>query len=71
MRVAEPNEDDWKMLKRVLKYFRGTIDLVLTLGANGITKMKSLVNVLYGIHSDCNNHTGKTMSWVWGLILGK
>ncbi len=27
-RVAKPNEDDWKKLKRVLQYLRGTIDLV-------------------------------------------
>ena len=56
--VLEPDEDDWKQLKRVLQYLIGTIDLVLTLGADDITKMKSWVNVSYGIHSDCKSHTG-------------
>lgn len=37
-RVSEPTEDDWVKLWRVLQYLRGTIDLVLTLGADGITK---------------------------------
>ena len=56
MGVAETDEDDWKMLKHVLHYLRGTIDLVLTLGAYDITKMKSWVDVSYGIHSDCKIH---------------
>ena len=51
-RVAELDKDDWKKLKRLLQYLRGTIDLVLTLGADDITKTKPWVNVLYGIHSD-------------------
>ena len=51
-RVAESDEDDWKKLKRVLHYLRGTIDLVLTLGADDITKMKSWVDVSYGVNSD-------------------
>ena len=39
-RVAEPDKDDWKRLKRVLQYLRGIINIVLTLGADNITKMK-------------------------------
>ena len=69
--VLEPDEDDWKQLKRVLQYLIGTIDLVLTLGADDITKMKSWVNVSYGIHSDCKSHTGGAMSWVWSVFLSK
>jgi len=44
-RVASPDEDDWKKLRRVLQYLRGTIDLKLTLGADDITKMESWVDV--------------------------
>lgn len=33
-RVREPDADDWKKLKRVLKYLKGTIDLTLTLTAD-------------------------------------
>ena len=67
-RVAEPDEDDWAKLKRVLQYLRGTIDLVLTLGADDLLKMKSWVDVSYGIHADCKSHTGGAISWGWGVI---
>ena len=59
--VAEPYEDDWNILKRVLQYLRGTIDIFLMLGADDITKLKSWVDVSYGIHSDCKSHIGGAM----------
>ena len=70
-RVSEPDEDDWKKLKRVLQYLKGTLDLKLTLGADDIKKMKSWVDVSYGIHADCRSHTGGLMSWGWGVLLSK
>ena len=70
-KVSEPDEDDWKKLKRVLQYLRGTIDLVLTIGADDITKAKSWVDVSYAIHNDCRSHTGGAMSWGWGVLLTK
>ena len=68
-RVAKPNEDDWKKLKRVLQYLRGTIDLVLTLGADDIANMQAWVDVAYAVHEDCKSHTGGVMSWGWGVVL--
>ena len=70
-RVSDPDEDDWKKLKRVLQYLYGTMDLVLTLGADDITKMKTWVDVSYGIHDDCRSHTGGAISWGWGVLLTK
>ena len=70
-RVAGPDEDDWLKLKRVLQYLRGTIDLVLTLGADDLLNMKSWVDVSYGIHDDCKSHTGGAVSWGWGVLLTK
>ena len=70
-RVSDPDEDDWKKLKRVLQYLHGTMDLVLTLGADDISKMKTWVDVSYGIHDDCKSHTGGAMSWGWGVLLTK
>ena len=70
-RVSCPTMDDWKKLRRVLQYLRGTIDLVLTLGADNIRKVKSWVDVSYGTHDDCKSHTGGAMSWGWGVLLTK
>ena len=69
--MKKPTEDDWKKLKRVLQYLRGTIDLKLTLGADDILKAKSWVDVSYGVHDDCRSHTGGAMSWGWGVLLTK
>jgi len=68
-RVTKPNEDDWKKLKRVLQYLRGTIDLVLTLGADDIANMQAWVDVAYAVHKDCKSHTGGVMSWGWRVVL--
>ena len=68
-RVSGPDEDDWNKLKRVLQYLRGTIDLVLTLGADDLLSMFAWVDVSYGIHNDCKSHTGGAISWGWGVLL--
>ena len=68
-RVSDPDMDDWNKLKRVLQYLRGTIDLVLTLGADDILDMFAWVDVSYGVHSDCKSHTGGAVSWGWGVLL--
>ena len=70
-RVSCPDTDDWKKLRRVLQYLNSTIDLVLTLGADDISKAKSWVDVSYGVHDDCRSHTGGAMSWGWGVLLTK
>ena len=70
-RVSEPDEDDWAKLKRVLMYLNGTIDMTLTIGADEITKMKSWVDVSYGVHHDCRSHTGGCISFGWGVLLTK
>ena len=40
-RVKQPNEDDWRKLKCVLKYLNGTRFLVLTLSADSISLISS------------------------------
>jgi hypothetical protein len=69
--VGCPDEDDWAKLRRVLQYIRGTLDLVLTLGADDTTMMKSWVDVSYGVHADCKSHTGGCISFGWGVLLTK
>lgn len=57
-----------ELLKRVLQYLRGTINLTLTLGADDICKMKAWVDVLYGIQDDCKSHTGGCVSFGQGVL---
>jgi hypothetical protein len=68
-RVSKPDEDDWKKLKRVLQYLRGTLDDKLILGALDMGKMKSFVDAAFAVHADMKSHTGGGISWGFGIIL--
>lgn len=70
-RVSKSNVKDWEKLKRVLQYLRGTLDLVLTLGADDITKMKTWVDASYAVHADMKSHTGGCISFGRGAIICK
>ena len=44
----------------------------MTLGGDDdITKMKLWVDVSYGVHDDCKSHTGRAISFGWGVFLTK
>ena len=48
---------------------RGTIDLVLTPGADDIANMQAWLDVAYAVQEDCKSHTGGVTSWGWGVEL--
>mmetsp|Transcript_13911 Transcript_13911/g.26194 ORF Transcript_13911/g.26194 Transcript_13911/m.26194 type:complete len:735 (+) Transcript_13911:3-2207(+) len=68
-RVSKPDEDDWKKLKRVLQYLKGTINDKLVLGGKDIGKMKSFVDASFAVHHDMKSHTGGGISWGIGILL--
>jgi AAA ATPase containing von Willebrand factor type A (vWA) domain len=68
-RVSKPDEDDWRKLKRVLQYLRGTLDDKLVLGCVDIGKMKSFVDASFAVHMDMKSHTGGGISWGIGILL--
>ena len=70
-RESNPTEDDWAKLRRVPKFLRGTIDLILILGADGMKKMQLLVDMSCGFHEDSKSHTGGTFFLVWRALLTK
>ena len=67
-RVKEPDEDDWKKLVRLLKYVNATLDLKLTLSANGTNVLKWWVDGSYAVHHDFKGHTGGTFTMGQGAI---
>ena len=62
MRVRNPDEDDWKKLRRLLGYLNRTIKLPLILRADGVNVLKLWVEASYLYHDDMRGHTGGTMS---------
>ena len=61
-RVGEPDEDDDKKLLRILKYLRGTRDIVLTLESDGTGTVNWWVDGEFAVHNDTKIHTGRMMS---------
>ena len=61
-RFREPDEDDWKKLRRLLEYLRGTIKLGMFLRADSLNVIKWWVDASYAIHPDMKVHTGANMS---------
>jgi hypothetical protein len=61
-RVQQPTRHDYNKLARVIKYLRGTRDLVLRLSADNLNIIKWWVDAAYGVHHDMRSHTGGVMS---------
>jgi hypothetical protein len=57
-RVKCPDVDDWKKLRRVMLYLRGTPDLPLTLEAGDMSILKWWIDASFVTHVDMKSHTG-------------
>ena len=66
-RVREPDQDDWLKLAHLMMYIRGTIDLPLTLSANGTGMLKWYVYRWYGVHPNMRGHSGVGLSMGTGF----
>jgi hypothetical protein len=61
-RIKELNEDNWKKLKRLLKYLNGTRNDVMTLKIDDMHVIKWWVDASFAVHPDFKSHTGGCMS---------
>ena len=61
-RVQESSRDDWKKLAHLIKYLRGTKDLVLKLGASGDSVLRWWIDGSHGVHPNMRGHTGGGLS---------
>ena len=67
-RVSKSDEDDWKKLKRVLKYVYGTLDYKRVIGAKSLKDLQAWIDAAYAVHWDMRSHTGGAMSFGIGTI---
>ena len=70
-RVSKSDEDDWKKLRRVIAYVKGTIDDVRIIGADSLSKIYTWIDAAYGVTSDMKSQTGGAMSLGLGVLHGK
>eukprot|EP00957_Ditylum_brightwellii_P083655 6358651-Ditylum_brightwellii.AAC.1 len=67
-RVKNPDEDNWKKLIRVMRYFCTTRDLPLTLKADSLNRMHWWIDASFAIHPDMRSHSGSVMMMGRGAI---
>ena len=70
-RVQKPDVDDWKKLKRLIMYLKGTEEFVLKLRAYNTKLLKWHVDASYAVHNDLRSHTGGNFTMGKGTIYGK
>ena len=61
-RVKQPDVDDWKKLRRCIRYLRDTKDLPFTLEAGEDIAIKWWIDASFAVHPDMRSHTGAAMS---------
>jgi hypothetical protein len=66
-RVKAPVEDNWKKLVRMIRYLRGTSELVLTLRADSTPILKWWVNGSHETHPNVRGQTGGCLSLGKGM----
>ena len=67
-RVKAPLEDDWKKLRRMMHYLRGTADLPLVLQGDGSGIIQWWADGSHAVHSNMRGQTGGCMSLGKGMI---
>ena len=56
-RVSDPDDDDWKKLRNVIKYLNSTMDMCLTLGADENMSPTWSMDAAYGVDGDCKGQS--------------
>ena len=70
-RVKEPDSDDWKKLRRMMMYLKGTQDMILKLSADNSRILKWHIDASYAVHPNMRSHTGGRLNMERGKVLGK
>ena len=69
-RVTNPDADDYKKLARVIKHFRRTKFLRLTLEATHLHQVHWLIDGAFAVHDNMKSHTGSFMTLGRGMMGG-
>ena len=67
-RVANPDQDDYMKLGKVIKYLENTMHLTLRLQADEANLLQWWVDAAYATHPDMKGHTGATFTMGHGSI---
>ena len=69
-RVQKPDVDDWKKLRRLIKYLNGTLDMPRILSMESLC-MNIFVDASHAAHPDMRGQTGGCVSMGYGVVHGR
>jgi hypothetical protein len=67
-RVDKCDEDNWKKLKRVLKWLKLTIDDNRVIGCDSLDSIFTWIDAAFAVHQNMRSQTGGAMSLGWGTL---
>ena len=70
-RVSNPSEEDWKKLKRVLGFIKGTINDKRRMGIDDMCNIVTMIDASHAVHENMLSHTGGLVSLGIGILYGK
>lgn len=59
-RVKQPDEDDWKKLRRCMAYLRGTQEMITTLSME-TNILKVWIDASFAVHPNMQSQTGDVL----------
>ena len=65
--VLKIDVDDWKILRRILRFFHFTLKEKRCFGATSLDNIFTLMDASYAVHHDMKSHTGCLMSMGLGV----
>ena len=60
-RVKKPCQKDWRKLKKVINFLKGSIEKMLTLIVGNKQTIQWCIDALFAVHKDLKSHIGACM----------
>ena len=70
-RVSKSDLNDWKKLRRVIAFIKGTINDKRIIGARNLSTIFMWIDAAYAVNPDMKSQTGGAMSMGVGILHGK
>ena len=67
-RTAEPTEQDWKKLKKMMNFLKATKNDVMSISCDDTETICWYVDAAFAVHPDMKSHTGANMTLGGGVV---
>ena len=67
-RVSKSDIEDWKKLRRVIGFLKGTIDELRIIGASSLIEILTFIDSAYTVHANMRSHTSGLSSFGIGAV---